>query len=247
MRCVPAAALAPLALATLLSQPALAGPPYVNDDPVPTDEGHFETYLFVSGAVGHDGHGGATGIDFNYGGAEDLQLTAALPLEWESPYGAPRAQGIGNVELAAKYRFLHQDRAGVDVAVFPRLFLPSPSTRVGERHASLLLPLWIGVSGETWGSFGGGGCTLHRGDDAKDFCQLGWVVTRQIAQHVQLGAEFYHRTADTRGGDGSTGVGLGLTIDLSEHLHLLASAGPGLSHPATTDHAQWYAALQLTY
>ena len=78
MRCVPAAALAPLALATLLSQPALAGPPYVNDDPVPTDEGHFETYLFVSGAVGHDGHGGATGARLTHLPMSKARVKAAL-------------------------------------------------------------------------------------------------------------------------------------------------------------------------
>lgn len=42
-------------------------------------------------------------------------------------------------------------------------------------------------------------------------------------------------------------MGLGITVDLSEHLHLLASAGPGLQHHATTDQAAWYAALLLTY
>lgn len=234
-------------LGSLLALPSLAGPPYVTDDPVPTEEGHFETYLFNAGARGHDGWGGSAGIDFNYGGARDLQLTAALPLEWEAPTGGARQLGVGNIEFAAKYRFLHQADAGFDMAVFPRVFLPAPSKSVGERHPSLLLPLWIGRSGETWGSFGGAGCTLHRGGDAKDFCQLGLVVTRQLTQAVQLGAELYHHTADTRGGDPSTGVGLGLTVDLNENLHLMVSAGPGLRAPATTDHAVWYAALQLTY
>lgn len=236
-----------LLLIAALTAPALAGPPYVNDDPVPTDEGHFETYLLASGATAHDGRGGATGIDFNYGAAKDLQLTAVLPLEWDSPRGGTREQGIGNIELAAKYRFLHQEAAGVDVAFFPRLFLPAASTRVGERNASLLLPLWIGRSGESWGSFGGAGCTLHRHGDARTFCEVGWAVTHQLAPAVQVGAEIYHRTAETQGGDASTGVGLGITVDLTEHLHLMASAGPGLMHPATTDHAIWYAALQLTY
>ena len=30
----------------------------------------------------------------------------------------------------------------MDVAVFPRVFLPSASTNVGDQHASLLLPVW---------------------------------------------------------------------------------------------------------
>ena len=39
------AALAPAMAAT----PVRAGPPFVTDDPVPTDPGHWEIYNFVSG------------------------------------------------------------------------------------------------------------------------------------------------------------------------------------------------------
>jgi hypothetical protein len=40
-----------LALA-LLAQPALAGPPFVSDDPEPTPDRHFEIYTFNNGAFG---------------------------------------------------------------------------------------------------------------------------------------------------------------------------------------------------
>jgi hypothetical protein len=52
--------------------------------------------------------------------------------------------GPGNIELAVTYRFLHQDGVGLDVTVFPRVFLPSGSNIIGDNHASsLLLPIWI--------------------------------------------------------------------------------------------------------
>src|ERR1700710_413692 len=139
------------------ASPALAGPPYVTDDPQPTELGHYEIYAFAGGSAARDGSGGAGGIDFNYGAAQDLQLTAVLPLAWDSPRAGGRAAGLGNVELAAKYKFLHQDDVGVDVAFFPRVFLPAGSPALGERHVSLLLPLWIGRSWGTWSTFGGGG------------------------------------------------------------------------------------------
>ena len=231
----------------LLALPARAGPPYVTDDPAPTDYGHYETYLFTGGATARDGTGVTAGIDFNYGAAKDLQLTAVLPYAWDAPRNAATASGPGNIELAVKYRFLHQDTAGLDVAFFPRVFLPAGSAAVGERNSSLLLPLWIGRSGERWSSFGGGGCAIHRGGDARDYCTVGWAVTTQLSPSVEFGAEIHHRTADTRAGDASTGIGIGITVDLSDHLHLMASAGPGLGARDTTDHALWYAALQLTY
>src|ERR1044072_5471667 len=101
----------------IVSVPAWAGPPYVTDDPEPTENGHFEIYAFTGGTAARGDVGGASGIDFNYGGAPDLQLTAVLPLEYDVPSGAPSVTGVGNIELAAKYRFLHQDDFGWDVAV----------------------------------------------------------------------------------------------------------------------------------
>src|SRR3981081_166894 len=68
-----------------LVHPALAGPPYVSDDPEPTDYKHFEIYSFSNGTATRDGIGGAAGIDFNYGAAPDLQLTATLPAGFDRP------------------------------------------------------------------------------------------------------------------------------------------------------------------
>lgn len=226
---------------------AEAGPPYVTDDPQPTDAGKYEIYLFAGGASARDGSGGAGGIDFNYGAAPDLQLTAVLPLAWNRPKSGPSAATLGNVELAAKYKFLHQDDVGVDVAFFPRVFLPAGSAAVGERHASLLLPLWVGRSWDGWATFGGGGCTLNHGGESHNFCQLGWALTHQVTPHLQIGAEIHHATADTIGGRASTGVGVGAIYDLSETVHLMGSLGPGLQNPAATDRMVWYSALLLTF
>jgi len=49
------------------------------------------------------------GIDFNYGAARDLQLTATSLAGYNDTVGGGARVGLGNVELAAKYRFLHQD------------------------------------------------------------------------------------------------------------------------------------------
>src|SRR3979409_1009139 len=68
-----------------IAQPALAGPPYQSDDPEPTDYKHYEIYTFNNGTATRDGRSGETGIDFNYGGAPNLQLTATVPAAFDSP------------------------------------------------------------------------------------------------------------------------------------------------------------------
>lgn len=231
----------------LLARPALAGPPFVTDDPEPTDFGHFEIYAFGSGTATAAGTDGEAGIDFNYGAAEDLQLTAVMPIAFDSPRGQATVRGLGNIELAAKYRLLHQAPDGWDVAVFPRLFLPTLSHHVGERHAAFLLPVWIGKDWGDWSTFGGGGCALNNGGGSQNYCLAGWALTRRVLPDLTLGAEFYHQTADTRGGKSLTGVGAGVTYDLTETYHLMASYGPGLAHQSTTDRYSWYAALQFTF
>lgn len=239
---------AALALASFFARPtpALAGPPFLSDDPEPTPYRGYEIYLFSAGAVARGGVGGAGGIDFNYGAAPDLQLTAVLPFEYAHAPGGGTSIGFGNVELAAKWKFLHQDQAGVDVAFFPRVFLPSPSS-LGESRASFLAPVWIGWNGGGWSTFGGGGCALHRGGDAQDYCIVGAAASRRLVKGLTLGAELFRQTADVRGGRASSVAGLGAVYDIDDHLHLLGYAGAGLERPADTGRAYWYASVLLTF
>jgi hypothetical protein len=62
------------------------------------------------------------------------------------------------------------------------------------------MPLWLEKDWGSWSAFGGGGCALNRGSGSQDFCQAGWVLTRQILPSLQLGAEIVHQTADKIGG-----------------------------------------------
>ncbi len=227
--------------------PATAGPPYLTDDPEPTDYKHFEIYTFSQGMATQDGVSGSGGIDFNYGGAPNLQLTATLPGAYSFRASGSSAAGLGNVELAAKYRFLTQANFGLDVAFFPRVFLPSASPNVGDPHASYLFPIWIEKDWDKWSAFGGGGCEINRGENSQDFCLMGAVVTRQVASNLQVGLELFHQTPDTQGGQATTSVGAGVKYDLSDNFHLLGYLGRGIQNAEATDRYNWYAAILFTF
>jgi Putative MetA-pathway of phenol degradation len=230
-----------------LSAPALAGPPYLSDDPEPTDYKHFEIYTFSNGTMTQTGTTGEAGIDFNYGAAPNLQLTAVLPAGYQFGGLDPAVGGLGNVELAAKYRFLTQDTAGVDVAFFPRLFLPSGSSVIGTPHTSLLLPMWLEKDWDKWSAFGGGGCELNRGGDSQDFCEMGLVVTRQVTPKLQLGMEIFHQTPDTIGKPSLTSLGAGVRYDLNDNLHLLGYLARGIDNVNQTDQLTWYTSVLFTF
>lgn len=233
-------------LLALFSVPALAGPPYLTDDPEPTDTGHYEIYFFSEGATAADGRDGSVGIDFNYGAAEDLQLSAVLPINWISPTGQGGSTGLGNVELGVKYKFSHQQDVGIDAAFYPTILLPAGSAAVGEQHAALLLPLWLQRTSGAWTVFGGGACELTHGGDSRNFCMFGTALTRDVGEKLQIGAEVFHQTADTRDGRASTFATFGASYDINDNFHLAASIGPGLQHRSETDRTVWYAALLWT-
>jgi hypothetical protein len=227
-----------------LMRPALAGPPYVADDPEPTDYRHFEIYTFNSGTATRGDVGGATGIDFNYGAAPDLQLTATLPAGFDRAAGSA---GLSNIELAAKYRFLHQDSFGLDVSFFPRIFLPSPTKDVGNGAASLLLPVWVQKDWSGgWSAFGGGGCAVSA-RSAQDYCLTGGVVTYQLLPKLQLGVELFHQTADRNGTPATTSVGLGARYDINDTYHLLGYVRRGIENADETDQYSWYASVLFTF
>jgi Putative MetA-pathway of phenol degradation len=226
---------------------ALAGPPYLTDDPEPTDYQHFEIYAFTQGMAAQGDTSGQSGIDFNYGGAPNLQLTATVPLDDDFSALGPAEAGLGNVELAAKYRFLTQQNFGLDVAVFPRVFLPSASSNIGDQHASFLLPVWLEKDWGKWSAYGGGGCELNRGGDSQNFCQAGLVVTNQVRSDLQLGVEIFHQTADTIGGQDTTSVGTGVRYDLNDHFHLLGYVGRGIENVDATDRLNWYTSVLFTF
>jgi hypothetical protein len=235
-------------LSLFVAKPAFAGPPYVSDDPEPTDYQHFEIYSFNSGTSTLNGTDGETGIDFNYGAAPNLQLTATLPLGFSFPTGGDSAQfGPSNVELAAKYRFLQQDAFGWDVAVFPRVLLPSGSNAIGDRNASFLLPLWAQRDlGDGWTTFGGGGCQVYAGASSQDFCMAGWVLTRQVTSKLQIGAELFHQTENAVT-PATTSVGVGVIYDINKTLHILGYVRTAIENPRETDEISWYTALLVTF
>ena len=145
----------PLALlvASAAALPARAGPPYVTDDPEPTDRGHWEIYAFANAVHTPGDTTGETGLDLNYGAARDLQLTLLLPAAFELADGTYVSGGV--IEAAAKLKVLHQDPHGWTpaVAVFPRLFVPT----AGGGRLNLLVPVWAGKDFGPWSLFGGGG------------------------------------------------------------------------------------------
>jgi hypothetical protein len=239
--------LAGAAFALLIAgaSPAAAGPPYVSDDPEPTDLGHWEVYNFVAATRTPGETEGQAGLDINYGGAKDLQLTAVVPLDFESHVPG----GPGDVELAVKYRFLHQADGSPlpDVAVFPRVILPTAGPQFGPQRLSLQLPIWAQKDFGKWSLFGGGDYDINPGPDNRNYGLGGLALSRALTDRLSLGAEVYHQTPATVDAKDFTGLNLGAIYKLTDHWSLLGSAGPGVQNPRQGGQYDVYVALEATY
>ncbi|HEX2586393.1 MAG TPA: hypothetical protein VHL14_14800 [Steroidobacteraceae bacterium] len=233
-----------VAIMALMAFTAEAGPPYVTDDPAPTDHHHWENYHFVNVTHAASSTSGAAGLDLNYGAAEGLQLTLVLPAEFERT--SKTRWRSGDVELAAKYRLPSpaSDRSP-DLAFFPRIFIPTDHAE--SSHVSVLLPVWIGKEGAFWNWFGGGGYLINPGEGNRNAWLSGLALTRSIGERMHVGLEIYHQTAQTEDSQSFTGVNAGVDYKLSKHWSLLASFGPGIQHARQEGQYNGYLSFKAEY
>lgn len=233
------------ALALVSAAPAFAGPPYLTDDPVPTDTGHWEIYDFATGEGQSSDFDADAGVDLNYGPVKDVQLTATLPLSFTHDRADGWRGGTGDVELAVKYRFIDDDKSGFSAAIFPRAFLPTSSLESHER-VRLLLPLWAekDFAGGT-SLFGGGGYEINPGSGNRNFWQAGVALTHDLSKTVSVGGEAAWQQRSESGGTSETDAGLGSIVKLSDHYALLFSGGPTWADHRTGYH--FYASLGLFF
>src|SRR5579862_9484232 len=103
----------------LVTKSALAGPPFVTDDPEPVDYRHWEVYFssiyqhFTGGSSGTLPH-----IEVNNGVAPNLQLHIIAPAAFSTssgtsasmPVDGPLFYGLGDIELGAKFRFVPEKK-----------------------------------------------------------------------------------------------------------------------------------------
>jgi hypothetical protein len=230
---------------TTVAWPTLAGPPFVVDDPEPTDVGHWEVYGFVTGTHVPGETEAQAGLDINYGALKDLQLTAVIPID----FGSSTRTGLGDIGLAVKYRFLHQADGSLipDVAFFRGLVTPPASHPLAADRFGLLLPIWTQKDFGKWSVFGGGGYDINTGRDNRNFWLTGVGLMRAVTDYITLGGEIYHQTADTWDARTFTGTNLGAIYKINNHWSLLASGGPGIQNSRQGGQYDFYFSLGATY
>jgi hypothetical protein len=204
----------------------VAGPPFLTDDPEPTELGHWEIYLpqLEWSGRGQDFEG-SFGTELNYGAEENLQLTLGLPVAF-SHDAAGWGTGVDDIRLSVKYRIYQNTESGVQIAVFPGVTLPTGGNGFGAGNPTGFLPVWMQKESGPWVIFGGGGYAINPGTGNRNYWIGAGNVARRFSDRWLVGFEAQIQGADTLAGQRSTSLGIGAICRLTESLRLLGRAGP---------------------
>jgi hypothetical protein len=205
-----------------------AGPPYETDDPDPTDYKHYEIYLSAFDSKTYSTWtGNPPLLEFNYGGAPNLQLSATIPMSVYAPEKGPTNYGIGDIELGAKYRFIQEDSNCPQVAFYPQMNVPTgnASKELGAGRVQVFLPVWIQKSFGKWQTYGGGGYWINSGPGNLNYAFIGWQAQYQFAKKANIGAELYYVTPDRVGTQSTLNFNVGTIIDFNDISHFVCAVG----------------------
>jgi hypothetical protein len=234
--------------------PAWAGPPFITDDPEPVEYRHWEVYLFtIYDHTARADSAQVPAVEINYGVVPDVQLHLIAPGAFDREPGGAAHYGYGDTEIGVKYRFFHETDYLPQIGVFPLVEAPTGDSGrgLGNGQTQIFAPLWLQKTfgkDKEWQTFGGGGFWYNPGPDHRNFFRLGWELSRDFGEHLTLGGEIYHETpsasanqptgiglqhntASVVGAHGHTAFNLGGFINLTEHHHILFSAGRDIDGP----------------
>jgi hypothetical protein len=186
-------------------------------------------------------------VDFNYGLGDHIQLKYETGwLFADAPDDGGVKSGLDNSLLGLKWRFLDQERSGLDMSVYPQLQVEnatgSVARGIAEPGPNLFLPLEFGRDFGNTRLIGELGYQYFRARENE------WVVgllgALEVSDALELLAEV-RSYSEKLLNHGDVVVNLGLRRALSPRVKLLASVGTGLTNGPETTTFIAYLGVQL--
>jgi len=211
------------------------GPPLITDDPGTPGNHHWEinvayTQARVTGSTSF----GAPDLDINYGAGDHVQLNFEIPCVVQTAHDNTIA-GLGNSKAGVKWRFLDQDKHGLDVSTYPHIVWNNPTNSVRRGLADdglqVFLPLEFSKHVGKFEINGESGFNIQQ--HLRNELWLGLAVGIQASGRVELLSEL-HSILTAAFAENESVFGLGGRVKLTRVNTLLFSAGRSL--PGSTDH-----------
>jgi hypothetical protein len=221
-----------------------AGPPFVTDDPEPPPPGGWEINVpFIVERTPGTTEMDAPLFDLNYG-LPNLQLKLEIPVAVVDRDDSGTVAGPGDLLLGVKWRVFNDERAQVQLSVYPQLLVPTgdASRGLGEGRAAFVLPLLAQRNWDKWTIYGNVGFWWQSAHESRNYFYAGAVIEREITDRLELGLELFGNSPKERGAQSDVGFNIGGTLKLRDHLNLLFSGGRDITGATT---AMGYVGLQI--
>jgi hypothetical protein len=222
----------------------------ITDDPGTPGPGKFEINLAIAferrpSEIAFD----APAIDINYGVGENIQLTLQTAPVILKRRGQGAIGGLGGTETALKWRFLDEEKFGVDVSMFPRVIfnIVQSSVRRGlsEDGTRVQLPFQVAKKfGKVALDFESGALASTVGRSEWLYGIVGGV---ELTKSTMVMAEL-HGTSRISFDRDVLAVNCGIRQKLTDHSILIASLGHEVRVPDEEELALiGYCGVQLLY
>lgn len=235
-------------IALFIPLPVFAGPPIITDDTGTPGPGRWEMNmgLNVEKRSSQTAYQAPT-LDLNYGVGEHIQLNYSVP--WIVLHvGGNTIAGLGDSEVAVKWRFLDQDRQGVDMSVYPRFIFNNPTSSadrgIVDKGTVFRLPFQMEKKV---------GILTVNPEVGHDFHQEGgdaWIYSLALkyteVKGVELLAEIFG-TVDNKFSNGQNAANIGVRKDVNENSSVHASVGTGVGSRFDRTQLLSYVGIQVRF
>jgi hypothetical protein len=195
-------------ISLLVNSPAIAGPPFLTDDPDPVPYHNWEFYLFSSGdRTGSTNSVSGPAIEINNGVAPNTQLHLVIPEERYTQPGESES-GIGDTEFGVKYRILKETDSRPEIGIFPMAELATgdSSKNLGNGKTWYRLPIWIQKSQGRFTFDTGGGYALNTAAGQRNYPFGGLLSQYELNRTLTLGSEIFLQGANASATGPESGI-----------------------------------------
>jgi hypothetical protein len=235
-------------LVLIVAGPAFAGPPLLTDDPdTPGDKNWEINVAFIIDKTNTEAVFQTPLLDLNYGVGDNIQLKYEVPLQIQHEQGIGTQSGLGNSLVGVKWRFVDEEKFGVNVSTYPQLeFNTSTSLTVNglvDKGTNLLLPVEVS---KKFGPFWVGG---ELGYTIRQYSGNDWFYGLcsgyELQENLTLMGEIHGGfTKELKKEE--TVFNIGTQWDFSKKFGLLASAGRSLGRATSEEpNLLFYLGLQM--
>lgn len=206
---------------------AFAAPPLITDDTgTPGDKNWEINIAFAVDNRHNETSYSAPILDFNYGVGEHIQLKYEVPWVVLHERGNGTKNGLGNSLVGVKWRFIDEDKHGMDMSVYPQVEFNNPTSSVRRglvtRGTDVLLPLQAAKNLGPVEVVAEVGYTLKQ--HTKDGWLYGVIVRHKLLDNLTVMGEI-HGESDKTLSENEVVFNIGGQWDFSKRFGLLASAG----------------------